>query len=189
MTSRLGERAVPGLPFASALAALGTADASPAQHHKPLWQHRSKAAEAEGRTDGKQRDAKQSNAARLRTREAHAVVPSVPLPVARPAAASLPPDLATTKVAIELIREGKWKDATAFAASIGDPVARKLVEWALLRHSDSEAGFERYVATLEFQDGQIVLLTFLEVGQQATVLQLPVTGEGVKTSHSEKAAV
>jgi hypothetical protein len=42
---------------------------------------------------------------------------------------------------------------------------------------------------LEFPDGQIVLLTFLEVGQQATVLQLPATGEGVKTSHSEKAAV
>ena len=42
---------------------------------------------------------------------------------------------------------------------------------------------------LEFPDGQIVLLTFLEVGQQATVLQLPVTGEGVKTSHSEKAGV
>ena len=69
------------------------------------------------------------------------------------------------------------------------PGGAEVVEWALLRHSDSEAGFERYVATLEFQDGQIVLLTFLEVGQQATVLQLPVTGEGVKTSHSEKAAV
>jgi hypothetical protein len=42
---------------------------------------------------------------------------------------------------------------------------------------------------LEFPDGQIVLLTFLEVGQQATVLQLPVTGEAVKTSASEKAGV
>ena len=31
-------------------------------------------------------------------------------------------------------------------SSFGDPVARKLAEWALLRHSDSEAGFERYVA-------------------------------------------
>ena len=131
--------------LASALAALGTANASPAQHQKPL-QHRSKAAEGEGHKDGTARDAKRGNAARQGTREAHAVVPNVPLPVARPAAASLPPDLATTKVAIELIREGKWQDATAFAASIGDPVARKLAEWALLRHSDSEAGFERYVA-------------------------------------------
>src|SRR5262249_46618214 len=103
-------------------------------------------AEAEGHKNNTASDAKRSNAARQRTREAHAVVPNVPLPVARPAAASLPPDLATTKVAIELMGEGKWQDATAFAASIGDPVARKLAEWALLRHSNSEAGFERYVA-------------------------------------------
>ena len=132
--------------LASALAALGTADASPAQHQKPVSQHRSKAAEAEGHKHGTARDAKQSKAARLRAPETHAVVPSVPLPVARPPAASLPPDLATTKVAIELMRDGKWQDATAYAVSIGDPVARKLAEWALLRHSDSEAGFERYVA-------------------------------------------
>ena len=40
----------------------------------------------------------------------------------------------------------------AYAVSIGDPVARKLAEWALLRHSDSEAGrFERYVAFIQNQ--------------------------------------
>ena len=78
--------------LASALAALGTADASPAQHQKPVSQHRSKAAEAEGHKHGTARDAKQSKAARLRAPETHAVVPSVPLPVERPAAASLPPD-------------------------------------------------------------------------------------------------
>jgi hypothetical protein len=33
---------------------------------------------------------------------------------------------------------------------------------------------------LEFPDGQIVLLTFLEEGQQATVLQLPVVAVGAK---------
>ena len=36
---------------------------------------------------------------------------------------------------------------------------------------------------LEFPDGQIVLLTFLEPGQQATVLQLPASA-GVKASQS-----
>ena len=130
--------------LASALTALGTANASPAQHQKPLSQHRSKAAEAEGHKHGTARDAKRSNAARQHAREAHEVVPNVPLPVKRPAAASLPPDRAATKVAIELMRDGKWQHATAYAVSIGDPVARKLAEWALLRHSDSEAGFERY---------------------------------------------
>ncbi len=33
---------------------------------------------------------------------------------------------------------------------------------------------------LEFPDGQIVLLTLLKEGQQATVLQLPASGVGVK---------
>jgi len=38
------------------------------------------------------------------------------------------------------------KDATALAASIGDPAVAKLVEWALLRPINSEAGFDRYAA-------------------------------------------
>lgn len=33
---------------------------------------------------------------------------------------------------------------------------------------------------LEFPDGQIVLLTLLEAGQEATVLQLPATAVGSK---------
>jgi hypothetical protein len=35
---------------------------------------------------------------------------------------------------------------------------------------------------LEFPDGQIVLLTLLEPGQQATVLQLPATGVGAEAT-------
>ena len=59
--------------------------------------------------------------------------------------AALPPDLAAAKQAIGLVRQRKSSEATALAASIGDPVAQKLVEWALLR-SESGAGFERYAA-------------------------------------------
>ena len=40
---------------------------------------------------------------------------------------------------------------------------------------------------LEFPDGTVVLLTFLEEGQQATVLQLPVTHEGVRVPEPEEA--
>ena len=40
---------------------------------------------------------------------------------------------------------------------------------------------------LEFPDGHIVLLTFLEEGQQATVLQLPVTHQNTLTPEPEKA--
>jgi hypothetical protein len=42
---------------------------------------------------------------------------------------------------------------------------------------------------LEFPDGHVVLLTFLEEGQHATVLQLPVTHEGARTPEPEKARV
>ena len=42
---------------------------------------------------------------------------------------------------------------------------------------------------LEFPDGNIVLLNLLEEGQQATVLQLPVTHEGVKEPRREEANV
>ena len=44
------------------------------------------------------------------------------------------------------MRQGKPSDVTLIETSIGDPVAQKLVEWALLRHPDSEVRFERYVA-------------------------------------------
>ena len=42
---------------------------------------------------------------------------------------------------------------------------------------------------LEFPDGQIVLLTLLQEGQQATVLQLPATHESVKAAQPDKAKV
>jgi soluble lytic murein transglycosylase len=106
--------------LAFALAVLGTTLLS--AHPKPASQHRKKAVEVK--------------------HQKH--------PIERPAAldtqAPLPPDLAATKEAIELARRGKAKDATDLAASIGDPATAKLVEWALLRHSDSQAGFDRYGA-------------------------------------------
>ena len=40
---------------------------------------------------------------------------------------------------------------------------------------------------LEFPDGRIALLTFLEEGQTATVLQLPATLERVKAAQPDKA--
>ncbi len=80
---------------------------------------------------------------------------------ARPAATSTKPDApmalaltaatpaadkALTKQAIELVKAGKWGQADQIAQAIGDPVARKLIEWVLLRHDDSAADFSRYFA-------------------------------------------
>jgi soluble lytic murein transglycosylase len=66
--------------------------------------------------------------------------------VAGDAVAPLPRDLAAAKQAIELIHQGKTKEVTALAASMGDPIAAKLVQWARLRHPESELGFDRYAA-------------------------------------------
>jgi soluble lytic murein transglycosylase len=134
------------------MSALGTADALSAAGHKHVPPG-NKTVQAEHQKRGSAPGAKRSEAARKseRKRATHPVASSIRLPVARPAALAaavppLPPDLAAAKHAIELVRLGKAKDATALAASSGDPVVAKLVEWALLRSLDSEAGFDRYVA-------------------------------------------
>jgi hypothetical protein len=57
---------------------------------------------------------------------------------------------------------------------------------AIFRQINKEVPSTHHDA-LEFPDGTVVLLTLLEEGQQATVLQLPVTQEGVRVPEPEKA--
>ena len=64
-------------------------------------------------------------------------------------AAAAPPlsgDLAAVKNAIDLARKAKTGEATVIEKAIGDPAARKLVEWFILRHPDADARFGRYAA-------------------------------------------
>jgi len=70
---------------------------------------------------------------------------------AQESAAALEPsaDLTATKQAIALLRHRKFSEATALAATIDDPIARTLVEWVMLRDSDSPAGFDRYAAFIQ----------------------------------------
>src|SRR6266571_1597861 len=63
------------------------------------------------------------------------------------------PDLAAVKQALELIRRGKSGEATSVEASIHDPAAKKLVEWAILRSDENNVGFDRYVAFLSANPG------------------------------------
>ena len=65
------------------------------------------------------------------------------------AEAQSPTDLATIKEAIALVRHHKFNEASALAANLDDPAARKLVEWVILRDPDSPAGFDRYAAFLQ----------------------------------------
>ncbi|KWV57369.1 lytic transglycosylase [Bradyrhizobium macuxiense] len=64
----------------------------------------------------------------------------------KPAGPQLSGDLAAIKDAILAARRGKTSDATELQAKISDPAGRKLVEWYLLRHSESQANFSRYAA-------------------------------------------
>jgi soluble lytic murein transglycosylase len=90
--------------------------------------------------------AKRGNSTRRGERKS---VHAVPLPTSKPStdtAAALPPELAAAKQSIELARQGKSGEATAVAASTDNPLAQKIVEWALLRRADSDASPERYAA-------------------------------------------
>jgi peptidoglycan lytic transglycosylase len=55
-----------------------------------------------------------------------------------------PATLATIKTAIALARKGELAQATDVKESMSDPIARKVVEWAILR--SKEVDFQRYVA-------------------------------------------
>jgi soluble lytic murein transglycosylase len=141
--------------LALSMIALGTPQLVAAASHKHVPAQMRKAAKAEHHNGSSAREAKghsagkgKRNAGARRNERQRAHV--VPVPTGRPAsadtAAALPPDLAATKQAIELVRQGKLNDATALAASSGNPLAQKIVEWALLRRADTEASVERYAA-------------------------------------------
>jgi hypothetical protein len=69
------------------------------------------------------------------------------------------------------------------------PWSRAVIRYrtAIFRQIKKEVPSTHHDA-LEFPDGTIVLLTFLEVGQRATVLQLPVTHEGARLPQPKEAA-
>jgi soluble lytic murein transglycosylase len=133
--------------------ALGSAGALAAAGDKHVSAHKSTTAAAKNPKHRSAPDKERRTA--QRRGGAQAAAERIPLPrerppIERPAATepavkALPPDLDAAKRAIGVVRKGKSGEASGLAASIGDPVAQKLVEWALLR-SESGAGFERYAA-------------------------------------------
>ncbi|HXX50668.1 MAG TPA: lytic transglycosylase domain-containing protein [Xanthobacteraceae bacterium] len=57
-----------------------------------------------------------------------------------------PLDLSAVKQAIELVRKNRQDEATLIESSITDPLARKTVEWVILRSEDGSSDFSRYEA-------------------------------------------
>jgi len=70
---------------------------------------------------------------------ARRITPSrIPLAQAPPLQVS-DSDIAQVKHALETLRNNNVDEATRIEASIADPVARKLVEWVILRYADNGA--------------------------------------------------
>ena len=73
--------------------------------------------------------------------------PRTTLPFATAATtATSPLDLSAVKQALDLVRKNRQDEATATANSLTDPLARKLVEWVVLRSEDGSSDFSRYSA-------------------------------------------
>ncbi|WP_295851499.1 transglycosylase SLT domain-containing protein [Tardiphaga sp.] len=86
------------------------------------------------------------------TRQHAALPPPARKPIAPAAmaatAATSQADTEALENVIELVRKRKPVDASQLAQGIGDPVARKLAEWIILRSDDNGATVERYRAFL-----------------------------------------
>ena len=74
--------------------------------------------------------------------------PGKPAPAFAMAASSAtsPLDIAAVKQAFDLAHRGRTDDATSAENTISDPVARKVVEWLILRADDTDADMSRYSA-------------------------------------------
>ena len=73
--------------------------------------------------------------------------PGAAPPLATAAATTTSPlDLSAVKQAIDLVRKNRQGEATDVERTISDPVARKLVEWVILRSEDGSSDFSRYAA-------------------------------------------
>jgi soluble lytic murein transglycosylase len=83
-----------------------------------------------------------------------APIPARTAPPLRPAppyatattATTSPLDLGAVKQAIDLVRKNRQDEATGVEGTISDPLARKLVEWVILRSEDGSSDFSRYAA-------------------------------------------
>ncbi|MGA8495624.1 MAG: lytic transglycosylase domain-containing protein [Xanthobacteraceae bacterium] len=61
-------------------------------------------------------------------------------------AATSPLDLNALKQAVDLVGKSRSDEAASLENSISDPLARKLIEWLVLRSDDTTATFARYAA-------------------------------------------
>ena len=80
----------------------------------------------------------------LALRPAIPQAPVLPMAVA-PTASTAPMDITAVKQAIDLVAKNRTDDATNIEGTISDPLARKLVEWVILRSDNGATDFSRYI--------------------------------------------
>jgi len=140
--------------FALAILAAFSSDGTALARHKQM-QHDKKAHAAS--KPGHQRQVAREKGKHAKDKHAaHAAAAHKPTPAGDepPAAApQLSGDLAAVKQGIELARKSDFGGASAIEKTIDDPAGRKLVEWFLLRHPDSNANFSRYAAFIADNPG------------------------------------
>jgi soluble lytic murein transglycosylase len=127
--------------------------AATSQHKQSSGAKHAEAATGAGHKHGsaKLKSAKSTNVAndkpakRKARKKDRAGVAQVPILPPKP----VPPltgDLGAVKQALDLVRKGKIGEATVVKNTLDDEAAQRLVEWFILRHSNSDAGFRRYAA-------------------------------------------
>ncbi|MDI4232196.1 lytic transglycosylase domain-containing protein [Bradyrhizobium sp. Arg237L] len=129
-----------------AVLALFSTDATARSSHKQA--HIKKTNDAKATKGRNQRDAsvgkrgrgKHADARRKSKKSKDASAKEAPAPTP-----ALSGDLALVKDGIDLARKAKTEEATATRDKITDPAGQKLVEWYILRHTETTANFSRYV--------------------------------------------
>src|SRR5262249_43454583 len=91
---------------------------------------------------------------------AYAPPPTAGIPLASATTATTPQtDLDAARQAIARVRAGRSGEASAIERDISDPLARKLVEWVILRSDDNEVDFSRYSAFIAANPGWPSIVT------------------------------
>jgi soluble lytic murein transglycosylase len=146
-------RSLSCLLAATALALLST-EAAARTHATPTGKkthEANKTPQANKTSEAKQARPQRSTSVEKRRHAKHAAAESKSKrsndkPADKEAKPALTGDLALVKEAIDLARKARTDEATATRDRIADPAAQKLVEWFILRHSETTANFNRYAA-------------------------------------------
>jgi soluble lytic murein transglycosylase len=108
--------------------------------------HPSNSHEAKSRShEAKSPPAKDGAKAAARPTALASAVPGIVVPDIPPSSMSSD-DVATVREALSLVRRGRSSEASGLEGSLHDPVARKLVEWMILRNESNGVDFSRYAA-------------------------------------------